>query len=311
MLEKLLELLLKLVPVWIAFLAIAFAYLIYLFKKASNEFISINKQQAAYLKDRFEVVDKSTVVFTRVIDQQEKEIKSLEQRVQGLTERVSENRSTVADLGVEEISSFSQSIEKVLKLQETTIDLMRSNTIRPESQDYADSIQHMRKELAKDLSKQVVKLSKKRDLSRYPIKCTNLIYSGELVQELKKSGFTASIHEPQRPLGKPEDHVAIWLGTRIPVEIACQAITIARSRWPWLKYIEIPGDYSDPPDYVNDELYFGGATSTVLERQHKEWTDEDFAKLQGELTLKEFHDLVRAHYVKPVLKFVKHLHFDE
>ena len=298
--EKLLDLLLKLVPVWIAFLAIAFGYLVYLFKKATSEFILLSKQQAEYYKERFEIVDKSTVVFRRVINQQEKEIQSLEERVKGLIDNVSENRSNAADLAIEEINSFSQSIEKILKLQETTIDLMKIGVVGPEKQSYTDSIKRMRMELKEDISKQAVTLSKRRDLSRYPIKCVNLIDSKELVKDLQKNGYTASIYEPKEPFGKSEDHLAIWLGERIPVEIACQAIVIARSRWEWLKYIVLSGDYSKPPDYIHNEIFFGGATLTVLECQVNEWTDEDFAKLQGSLSLEDLHELVRAHYKKPL-----------
>ena len=72
-----LDLLTDAVPVSIALLAAAAVYLVVLFYRFSRESMAASRQQAEDLKGRFDVVDKSVGVFTRTIDQQEKEIAKL------------------------------------------------------------------------------------------------------------------------------------------------------------------------------------------------------------------------------------------
>ena len=62
----LLEFLKDLLPVWATLLVLGFGYLVYLVKNASDRFLDIADKQTDYLKDRVDVVDKSTVIFSPI-----------------------------------------------------------------------------------------------------------------------------------------------------------------------------------------------------------------------------------------------------
>jgi hypothetical protein len=122
----------------------------------------------------------------------------------------------------------------------------------------------------------------------------------ELVETLKNAGFNAEIYRPpgqHEVLDNPKEHEAIWVGSQIDASRAIQAIKLATSVWPYLKYVHISGDENaDVPDYVHDQIFFGGATSTAKNYNLQGWTGQDFLQLDEAMTTGAFHSLIRSKY---------------
>jgi hypothetical protein len=115
---ELLGFLKELLPVWLILLLLGFGYLILLFKRASDRFIDLASQQARFLSERVDVIDKSTGVFTRTIDQQEKEIQKLTQQLNNVTTDQEANRKVDNQLASDELKVLSASIERLSAGQE-------------------------------------------------------------------------------------------------------------------------------------------------------------------------------------------------
>lgn len=308
--EKLLDILADLVPVWVAFLAIAFGYLVYLFRKASKEFISLGEKQAEYLRDRVDVVDKATTIFSRTIDQQEKEISKLTDRLRKLDTYVDESRGVATEQAIREIKTLERTITNVAKLQEALIALLGADISKfPE-------ISQLRLNIEENLQEDIPSVIRSRDLSLYRIKASNCEGARAMVEKSREHGFTASIYlgpylekesleeeerealEKSLPVDVVSEHEAIWVGSRIPPKVAVQAISIGVKHWPFLKYVHLSSDKSpEAPDYIHSELYFGGSTATATERFHlRPWGAQDFKNLSQEMSLKEFHAYIRNFY---------------
>lgn len=311
MVEKALEILASLVPLWVAFLAIAFGYLIYLFKRVSNELISLSEKQAEYLRDRVEVVDKTTNIFSRTIDQQEKEIEKLTTRLKKLDTYVDESRGLAAVQAIQEVKVLGSAIGNVAKLQETMIELLRNDISK------LPRVSQLRTEIEENLRKDIPRAIRSRDLSLYRTDVSNVEGGRELVQKLRAMGYTAAIYftgvhrsadqEEEEKLLKSfpptssEAHQAIWLGSRVPPKVAVPAILTATKHWPFLRNVHLSEDSpDDPPDYVHSMIYFGGSTNTAtMDYRLLAWTDEDFARLDPDMNVPEFHAYVRRFYPQP------------
>src|SRR6185437_357172 len=88
----------KLLPLWAVVGLVGFGYLVILLKRASDRFAELAATQATFMKERVEVVDKSTTIFQRTIEQQEKEVKRLTDQVLKLTQELQNVRTTDARL---------------------------------------------------------------------------------------------------------------------------------------------------------------------------------------------------------------------
>ncbi len=75
--SELLKLLKDFLPLEIAALIVIFIYFLKVFKDISNDFVDLAKQQAEYMKERVDSVDKTTGIFERTVDHQEKDLKRL------------------------------------------------------------------------------------------------------------------------------------------------------------------------------------------------------------------------------------------
>lgn len=121
--------------------------------------------------------------------------------------------------------------------------------------------------------------------------------SVHIVEGLKNRGFNVEVYNnPANPGGDLESQSSIWIGLRMPPSIALEVIHLALSVWPNLKYLQLSGDKSDPPDYVHDQLFLGGATSTSVSRGLKAWTYEALMELKPSMTMREFHSVIRSKY---------------
>lgn len=141
-------------------------------------------------------------------------------------------------------------------------------------------------------------LTRKHQLvTNVDISVVNAYDSHKMLSALKSNGFNADIYQPER--GPHEDHSTqegIWLGYRVSPEVAVRVIHTAVQAWPHLKYVHLSNDNNDPPDYVHDQIFIGGATSAAKRYGIKEWLPKDFQQLNESMTQSEFHAAVRAKY---------------
>ena len=289
----------KLVPLWLALLAAAFGYLVILFRKASKELISISQKQADYLKDRVDVVDKTTGIFERTIERQEKELKTLQERLKVLGRHVESGRATDSKQAVSELEHLSTTLRRILETQHRLIEEVANlKRDKGEVSDLADT-QLRLSEVFEELSQ----IKQSRELSLYSVLVTPFANVDEFITQLKALGYSAEVygrvlqHEPHGL--HPGEHQAIWLGKNVPIKFACEVLKIAKQRYPHLKYICIPGDLrDDPPESVHNQIYIGGATSTALERGLKPLEESDFEDIFRAPTTEALHEKVRSKYKK-------------
>lgn len=139
--------------------------------------------------------------------------------------------------------------------------------------------------------------------SGFLISVINAVGSQTLVESLKNLGFNVELYEErhissseeQKPQSRKKSE-GIWVGSRVDSKVAIQAIKVAASIWPELKYLHLSSDGGEPPDYVHDQLFLGGATSTAKRYGLQKWTQEELLALDDEMSLEEFHSAIRAKY---------------
>ena len=141
-----------------------------------------------------------------------------------------------------------------------------------------------------------------KDLKSYSkdgflISVADLPGSTNIIEGLKNKGFNVELFKDQiemnRNLGEQS---SIWVGERLPPAIALEAIKIALRVWPNLKYLQLSGDGARPPDFVHDQLFLGGSTSTALSRNLKAWTNEELQSLNAEMSIEDFHSVLRGKF---------------
>src|ERR1051325_2724951 len=178
-----LEWLSKLMPVWAAVGLVGFGYLVILIKRASDRFLDIATAQATFMRERVDVVDKSTVIFQRTIDQQEKEVKHLTEQLSKLRVELQTVRETEARLSMSELKLISSGMERLLEAQEAIEVAVRTSVALPPSKLIND-------ELRSDIEKAI----RARDLSIYPVSVAPMPGAEEFVETMREAGFAASIY---------------------------------------------------------------------------------------------------------------------
>ena len=300
--DKLLESLAKLVPVGVAIAIVAFIYLVILFKRVSERFIELNQKQAEFLKDRVDVIDKTSVVFTRTIDQQEKEIRKLRTELDSVNVALTQTRSTLTDRSIEEVKAIGDVVQQVLKLQAATLEVVTVRQGGGSIEAHQTALLERNIAITQSLDVEIPKLVERRDFSRYRVMVTKMKGADQLVIDLSSLGLSVSVYE--RPFGNQEgerydinQQESIWIGKHVPPEIAIPAIAVALRNWPFLKYIHISGDRGDsapPSEY--DSLYFGGSTHTATKHFGlTPWKPTEIGQLSA-TTISDFHDTLRSHY---------------
>ena len=137
-------------------------------------------------------------------------------------------------------------------------------------------------------------------LRRYPIEVSSLSdmsKTHKLVARLERLGFSAFrsfsgdiiFLDDTREMGGADDlqSAAITVGRKVPVDVAVLAIRTAREEWPFLSYIDFSMSETD---------IFIGASTKAEKRRLRQWTDDEFAGLDPEMSLPGFHELIRKHH---------------
>jgi hypothetical protein len=273
-----------------------------LFRRTSERFIDLSQKQSDFLKDRVEIVDKTSVIFTRTIDQQEKEIRKLREDLEAVNVSLEQTRLSVTDRSVEEVRSLAGTVSMVLSLQEATIAMIAAGP--GENTGPQEALVARSRKISRSFESQIPDLLKKRDLSRYIVLASAMQGADALISELRSLGLTASIYEspypgPSRDLS-PVEHEAIWVGRKIPPEIAIASIKLARNHWPFLKNIHISGDVGDdtPPEETHSQIYFGGSSATARRYGLRPCTDAEIERLDPTSSSDDFQSAIRSHYDK-------------
>lgn len=135
----------------------------------------------------------------------------------------------------------------------------------------------------------------------YEIKVNNLNNVNSLINLLDKKGYLAEIYFGPRQdkilIQNNFDCKSIWLGTNVPLEIASEVITISKNFYDHLEYIHISEDSTNnPPNYVHNGIFIGGATSTAKNYGLKPLSKDDFESIKEKDTLIELHKFIRTFY---------------
>lgn len=129
----------------------------------------------------------------------------------------------------------------------------------------------------------------------------DVVDSQELVESLKNNGFNAEVYrEPlrsgQAPVDTLEKNEGIWIGYRIDARAAIKVIKLAVTHWPDLKYLHLSTDGGDPPDYVHDQMFLGGSSTTARRYGLRGWSNDELLGLDENMTSEAFHTAIRARY---------------
>jgi hypothetical protein len=139
------------------------------------------------------------------------------------------------------------------------------------------------------------------DINNVSVSVLDVFGCSEIVESLKNKRFNAIVHphrheefDKREPLQTIKgQHEGIWIGSRVEAALAVKAIKVALKTWPDLKYIVIP---SDPPDHVNDQIFFGGSSSTPVKIGIKPWSLKELNTLKEDITIEQLHQKVREKY---------------
>ncbi len=122
-------------------------------------------------------------------------------------------------------------------------------------------------------------------------RCTNF------VKELIDKGYLANVYRSSsfenKKLVSNANNEAIWLGNKVPLDMAIDVIKSAKQYYPHLKYIYLSDDKDSAPEYVKYQIYIGGASSTAIERNLIPLDKSNFEKIFTMKTLAELHEYIR------------------
>ena len=166
-------------------------------------------------------------------------------------------------------------------------------------------IVQLKRSRAKDsFENEVQSVVQTSDIKNISVSVIDIFGSSEIIGALRNKGFNVDLHphrheeydtrEPLRSIQGEQE--GIWIGCRVEADIAIRAIKIALGVWPDLKYVVISSDNSNPPDYVNDQIFIGGSSQTAIEQGTNPWSIEELKSLNEDISINEFHRLIRAKY---------------
>lgn len=129
---------------------------------------------------------------------------------------------------------------------------------------------------------------------RYKIHVSYMNKSTTFIERLSSLGYSSEIY--LGPFGNDKEkkkyfeHESIWLGRKVPIDMAVEVIKTAKNIFPHLKYIDLSD--GDAPEYTGYQIYIGGASSTAVERGLKKLSISDFEKLYTIQSSEELHNFI-------------------
>lgn len=288
--DSLLKLLSDLIPLWAAVAVGGLVYLIVLIRKTSERFLEISNKQVEFMKDRVDVVDKSTTIFERTIERQEKEVKTLNEQLARLTSQLQNTKETEARLSISELRVFESGIQKLSDAQ-TSLQRMLTD-LRPALPPVVEfEIGHVRNEIAHAI--------RSRDLSRFQITVSSIDGAEAFVDRINELGFSGQVYKSFIDNDSSlVSHRAIWLGDQVPHDVAIEIIKLAKRDFPHLDFIHLSGEGGNEPMESWYEVYIGGSTASATGFLNlRPWTEEQFEILYRTKSDSELHQLVRANYL--------------
>lgn len=118
--------------------------------------------------------------------------------------------------------------------------------------------------------------------------------SVNIIEDLKNKGFNVSLYDDPQEGRTYGGQSCVWIGSRLSPAVAIEALKIAIKTWPHLKYLQLSDDNYNPPDYIHDQIFIGGATSTALERGLLAWSKDEIMALDENMSYEEFHKVINA-----------------
>lgn len=130
------------------------------------------------------------------------------------------------------------------------------------------------------------------------IEVVNRAGSFGLVEKLNNLGFNAKVYEDpaNRKFEDIYQQESIWVGSRLDPKAVIQAIKLAVTQWPELKYLHLSSDQGGVPDESHEELFFGGSSSAAKRYGLQEWGKDELLSLDEQMPIAEFHSAIRAKY---------------
>ena len=115
--------------------------------------------------------------------------------------------------------------------------------------------------------------------------------SREFVKKLNREGCLAEIYYDvtgkKTPLKKNAEHEAIWLGKKVPLNLAVNIIKMAKNKFPHLKYVKLSSD--EAPAYVDYQIFIGGSTNTAVKQGLKALNQNDFERMYECESVEDLH----------------------
>lgn len=188
------------------------------------------------------------------------------------------------------IAEFSENMESLSnRVEAIRIALVEHSELLSQTKELVPTLQDLRN-LQRPLLKRGMNFS---------IKLSNLPKAELFINLLNENGFSAEIYfqsgDYEKEIVDVSDHKSIWLGKRVPLEIAVQVITLSKTFFEYLEYIKLSEDPDlKPPDYVHDQIFIGGATSTAKGMNLKPLSRDDFEHIKEKKTLVELHNFIRS-----------------
>lgn len=201
-----------------------------------------------------------------------------------------------------QIQSNIDSLEELTVIKETLTNIINIQEVLSKKVLKEDEIKSLEQEIHKNIDIDMEKVIKKRKSTSYSVHFSNFINVNEVVNKLIEDGYKASVYIPPRnnqlTVATEDEHEAIWLGYRIPHQMAVSVIREAKKSLPHLKYIQISSDEAlEAPDYVHSQIFIGGSTRTAVDRfMLRELSSDDFLELFKTKNKLELHKLIRSFY---------------
>lgn len=148
--DKVFQILQELVPIGVAALIAVSVYFFKVFKDLSDKVTKVAQQQAEYMKERVESVDKTTAIFERTVQHQEKELKRLYQLNQEMKRKLETKKDKNVAFFHGQLETLIKSIEtkagRALKGELEKLSLKASMVRDDTAKAYDEIIQHLSKE---------------------------------------------------------------------------------------------------------------------------------------------------------------------